>query len=150
MKERKMTMLTFEHTETYDYPASGVFSRLIDLEERAAWIKGIIETRVTPEGPARVGTEYFESGKYSGFKSEKTMVVTELVQDQLLILETAPYEKQSFRESYRIEPISDASCRVHFAIEVGNVPKVAEFFMRQSMKKELPQTAAGLKAVLQD
>jgi hypothetical protein len=28
------------------------------------------------------------------------------------------------------------------------VPKVGEFFMRQAMKKELPQHAAGLKAVL--
>ncbi|BFH63474.1 hypothetical protein PAJ34TS1_40660 [Paenibacillus azoreducens] len=45
-------------------------------------------------------------------------------------------------------PVSEKSCRVHFIIQVGNVPKVAEFFMRQSMKKELPQTAAGLRAVL--
>ncbi|GIO30311.1 MULTISPECIES: SRPBCC family protein [Paenibacillus] len=141
-------MLTFEHVETYDDPASSVFSRLMDLKGRDSWIKGILETRVTPEGPAQLGTRYFESGKYSGFKSEKNMVVTELVQDQLLTLETAPDEKQSFRESYRIEPVSEKSCRVHFTIQVGNVPKVAEFFMRQSMKKELPQTAAGLRAVL--
>ncbi|MDR9857454.1 hypothetical protein RJP21_28065 [Paenibacillus sp. VCA1] len=143
-----MSVLTFEHVETYDDPASGVFSRLMDLKGRDSWIKGILETRVTPEGPAQLGTRYFESGKYSGFKSEKNMVVTELVQDQLLTLETAPDEKQSFRESYRIEPVSEKSCRVHFTIQVGNVPKVAEFFMRQSMKKELPQTAAGLRAVL--
>ena len=141
-------MLTFEHTENYDYAASDVFSRLVDLEGRITWIKGIIETRVNPEGAARLGTRYFESGKYSGFKSEKNMVVTELVQDQLLTMETAPGEKQSFRESYRIEPTSETSCRVHFTIQVGNVPKVAEFFMRQSMKKEQPQNAAGLKAAL--
>lgn len=76
------------------------------------------------------------------------MIVTELVQDHLLTMETTPDEKQFFRESYRIEPISDTSCRVHFTIQVDNVPKVAEFFMRQSMKKEQPQTAARLKAVL--
>lgn len=141
-------MLTFEYTEIYDYPASIVFSRLIDLKGRPSWIKGIMEARVTPEGTAQLGTKYFESGKYSGFKSEKNMIVTELVQDQLLTLETVPDEKQSFRESYRIEPISDQSCRVHFSIQIDNVPKVAEFFMRQSMKKEQPRTAAGLKAVL--
>ena len=141
-------MLTFEYTETYDCSASTVFSLLTDLNRRTSWIKGIMETQVTPEGPARLGTTYFESGKYSGFKSEKTMIVTEYIQDQLLTMETAPDEKQSFHESYRIEPISDKSCRVHFTIQVGNVPKVAEFFMRQSMKKEQPQTAARLKAVL--
>ncbi|MFS0646028.1 SRPBCC family protein [Siminovitchia sp. 179-K 8D1 HS] len=141
-------MPTFEYTETYDNPASSVFSRLIDLKGRDSWIKGIMEIQVTPEGPAQLGTKYFESGKYSGFKSEKTMIVTELVQDHLLTMETTPDEKQFFRESYRIEPISDTSCRVHFTIQVDNVPKVAEFFMRQSMKKEQPQTAARLKAVL--
>ena len=39
-------------------------------------------------------------------------------------------------------------CRVHFTIEVGNVPKVAEFFMRQQMKKDQPQNAARLKSLI--
>ncbi|CAG7608891.1 hypothetical protein PAESOLCIP111_01108 [Paenibacillus solanacearum] len=145
-----MIMITFEYTEAYDCQAAVVFSRLIDLKGRASWIKGIMETRIMPEGAARLGTTYFESGKYSGFKSEKNMVVTELVQDQLLTMETAPGEKQVFRESYRIEVTTENSCRVHFTIQVGNVPKVAEFFMRQSMKKEQPRTAASLKEVLKD
>ena len=37
---------------------------------------------------------------------------------------------------------------MHFTIEVGNVPKVAEFFMRQQMKKAQPQNAERLKSVL--
>jgi len=141
-------MLSFEYSEVYEYPASIVYSRLTDLKGRASWMKGIMENRVAPEGPIRQGTQYFESGKYSGFKNEKTMIVTELVQDQLLTMETAPDQKQYFRESYLVEPVSETSCRVHFTIQVGNVPKVAEFFMRQSMKKEQPKTAASLKAVL--
>ncbi|MFC4619004.1 SRPBCC family protein [Camelliibacillus cellulosilyticus] len=141
-------MLTFEYTEVYDYPASVVFSQLVDLKGRTSWMKGISENRVTPDGPVQLGSKYFESGKYSGFKSEKTMIVTELVQDQLLTMETVPDEKQYFREKYLIEATSEKSCRVHFTIQVDNVPKVAEFFMRQSMKKEQPKTAASLRAVL--
>src|SRR5690606_3198977 len=135
----------FEYAEAYDYSAATVFSRLMDLKGRPSWMKGIIDNRVTPEGPAQLGTKYFESGKYSGFKSEKNMIVTELVQDQLLTMETAPGEKQYFRESYLVEPVSEKACRVHFTIQVGSVPKVAEFFMRQSIKKEQPKTAADLK-----
>lgn len=143
-------MLTFEHNEVYDYPAAVVFARLANLKGRPSWMKGIIDNRVIPEGPVQVGSRYFESGKYSGFKSEKTMLVTELVQDRSLTMETIPEEKQYFRESYLVEPLSDRSCRVRFTIQVGNVPKVAEFFMRQSMKKEQPKTAAGLKAALNE
>jgi uncharacterized protein YndB with AHSA1/START domain len=141
-------MLTFDYADTFDSPATDVFALLADLEARPRWIKGIMEARATPPGPARLGTSYFESGKYSGFKSEKTMTVTEWEQDRLLTLTTPPDAPQSFRESYRIEPLSADACRVHFTFEVGGVPKVAEFFMRQAMKKEQPQNAARLKSVL--
>ena len=141
-------MTTFAYTETFAFPASAVFALLTDLEARASWIAGILEVRVTPQGPARPGTSYFEAGKFSGYKSEKTMSVTEFEQDRLLTLNTAPEASSPFRESYRIEPLSPTSCRVQFSVEVGNVPKVAEFFMQQQMKKTQPQQAARLKELL--
>ena len=141
-------MAIFEYTDTFDSPAAAVFARLTDLEARPTWLAGIFEVRVTPPGPARLGTSYFEAGKFSGFKSEKTMSVTEYEQDHLLILATPAEASNPFRESYRIEPLSEESCRVHFTVDVGNVPKVAEFFMRQEMKKAQQQNAARLKSIL--
>src|SRR5437588_5711678 len=141
-------MTTFEYTDTFDYPAAAVFALLTDLEARPTWIAGILEVRVTPPEPARLGTRYFEAGKFSGFKSEKTLLMTEFEQDRLLTLATPAEAKQPWRESYRIEPLSEGACRVHFTIEVGDVPKVAEFFMRQQMKKDQPQNAARLKSIL--
>ena len=141
-------MITFEYTDTFDYAPAVVFALLTDLEARPTWINGIIEVRVTPPGPARLGTSYFEAGKFSGFKSEKTLFVTEFEQDRLLILAAPADAKDPWRESYTVEPLSEAACRVHFTIEVGNVPKVAEFFMRQAMKKDQPQNAARLKSLL--
>ena len=141
-------MLTVERTDTFDSPASDVFALLSDLEARPKWITGILEVRVTPPGPARLGTSYFEAGKFSGYKSEKTMLVTEFEQDHLLTLVTPAEVHNSFRESYRIEPLSEGTCRVHFTIEVGGAPKVAEFFMQQAMKKEQPKQVARLKSML--
>ena len=141
-------MLTVEFTDTFDSPATAVFALLTDLEARPTWITGIYEVRVTPPGPARLGTSYFEAGKFSGYKSEKTMSVSEFEQDRLLTMATPAGASNPFRESYRIEPLSEEACRVHFTVEVGNVPKVAEFFMRQQMKKEQPQQAARLKSIL--
>lgn len=141
-------MAIFEYTNTFDYTPASVFALLTDLEARPNWIKGILEVRVTPAGPAHPGTSYFESGKFSGFKSEKTMSVTEFEQDRLLTLSTPDGASNPFRESYRVEPLSAESCRVVFTVEVGNVPKVAEFFMGQEMKKTQPQNAERLKALL--
>jgi len=141
-------MAIFEYTDTFDSPAAAVFARLTDLEARPTWLAGIFEVRVTPPGPARLGTTYSEAGKFSGYKSEKTMSVTEFEQDRLLTLATEAEAPNPFRESYRIEPLSEGACRVHFTVDVGNVPKVAEFFMRQQMKKAQPQNAARLKSIL--
>lgn len=141
-------MATFEYSDTFDYAQSDVFALLTDLEARPNWIKGILEVRVSPAGPAHLGSSYFEAGKFSGFKSEKTMSVTEFEQDRLLTLETEAEASSPFRESYRLEALSEGSCRVHFTVEVGNVPKVAEFFMRQEMKKAQPQNAERLKSLL--
>lgn len=137
-----------EYTVTFDFPASAVFALLTDLEVRPSWITGIQEVRVTPPGSARLGTSYFEAGKFSGYKSEKTLLVTEFEQDHLLTLATPAEAKQPWRESYRIEPLSAGACRLYITIDTGDVPKVAEFFMRQAMKKEQPQQATRLKSLL--
>src|SRR5215469_1278929 len=104
-------MITVETRTTFDASAAAVFAVLTDLESRATWLSpGILEDRVTPAGPARLGTSLFESGKYSGFKSEKTMLVTEFEQDRRLSLATPPEVRESFRESYRLEQLSAESC----------------------------------------
>ncbi len=142
-------MATFEYTDTFEFPATAVFALLADLSARPDWIHGTFyEIRVTPEGPARPGTSYFESAKFSGFKSEKTLRVTDFAQDRLLTLASEDAAKQPWRESYRVEPLSASACRVHFTIDVGDVPKVAEFFMRNQMQKDQPQNAARLKSLL--
>src|SRR5690348_16263419 len=109
-------MATFEYTDAFDFSAATVFAGLTDLEGRPTWITGLIEVRVTPAGPAHLGTSYFESGKFSGFKSEKTLLVTEFEQDRLLTLATPAEAKDPWRESYAIEALSETSCRVHFTI----------------------------------
>ncbi len=53
-------MSTFEYTDTFDYSAAAVFAALTDLEVRPTWIAGIQQVRVTPPGPARLGTICFQ------------------------------------------------------------------------------------------
>lgn len=64
-------MLTFSYTEDFDYPASAVFSRLLDLQGRTTWMKGIMQNQVTPDGPVRLGTKYFESGNIRASEAKK-------------------------------------------------------------------------------
>ena len=141
-------MMEFQHTETFEQPAATVFALLSDLDARPSWLPEITRHEVTPAGTARLGTTYFEAANYSGYKSEKTSTVTEFEQDRLITLTTVPDSPQAFRESIRVEPLSPTSCSVHFTTNIDGVPKVAAFFMRQSMKKTLPTNARRLKEVL--
>lgn len=141
-------MAIFEHTDSFDYPAEAVYAVIADLAARPNWIEGIQQAEVSPEGQAQLGTRYHEAGKFVGFKSEKTLVVTDCQPDRLLTLMTPDGAKAPWRESYRIEPLSERACRVHFTIEAGNVPKAGEFFMSKSMRKEQPQQVERLKSIL--
>ncbi len=141
-------MLEFEYTETLDHPAPTVFALLSDLDARPSWLPEITAHEITPAGPTRLGTTYFEAATYSGYESKKTSTVTEFEPDRLITLTTLPDEPQEFRESIRVEPVSPTSCTVHFRTNVDGVPKVAAFFMRQSMKKTMPRNAQRIKDVL--
>ncbi|MBV9844428.1 MAG: SRPBCC family protein [Kutzneria sp.] len=141
-------MIESEHSTALDHPAATVFAFLTDLEARSTWITGIQDIRVTPHGPARPGTSYFESGKFSGFKSEKTMRVTQYEQDRQLTLETAGDAKPFYRMSYRVEPVSSGACRVHSRVEIGGAPKAAELFMRKGVNKSLQEDLERLGSVL--
>lgn len=140
-------MLDFEYTDTFDHSAATIFAFLTDLYARRTWMEGILTQKVDPEGSARLGTTYFEAGKYSGYESEKTTTVTEFEQDRVLTLETVPGTKQAYRESYRIEPISPTSCKVQFITNI-DAPKMAALFMRQSMKKSWPENTKRIKEAL--
>ena len=137
--------MIIEYSDTLEAPATAVFALFSDLNARSSWITGILETRVTPLGPARLGTDLHRGWQVLRVQSEKTLIVTKYEQDRLLSMATEADARAPLREGYRIEPLSEGTCNVYFTIDAGEVPKVAEFFMRQAMKKEQPQQIARLR-----
>lgn len=140
-------MVEFEYVEAFDYPAGKLFAFLADLSARRDWMPGILDQEITPHGEARHGTTYYEYGKFSGFESKKTFAVTEFEQDHLLTLTTVPGSEQMYQESFRIKPLSESSCEVQFFIKI-DAPKVAGLFIRQTLKKSMPESVQHIKAAL--
>jgi hypothetical protein len=54
----------------------------------------------------------------------------------------------SYRESYRLDSLSERSCRLYRILEVGGIPTFGEFFLRQPMQDEQPQIMARLKSIV--
>ncbi len=56
--------------------------------------------------------------------------------------------KQRNSDSYWIEPLRDGTCRLACRSEIDGVPLVAQFFIRQTLTKLLPQYFERLKSVI--
>lgn len=143
-----ITMITLEYSEIFASPAATVFAALTDLEGRQNWQTDIVEIRVEPAGPAQMGSKVFEERKIAGYKSESTLIVSEWEQDSRLTLETPTDTKQRASESYRIEPLTDGTCRLYVTNVLDGMPRVGEFFARQTLKKMQPQYFERLKSVI--
>lgn len=141
-------MITLEYSEIFASPAATVFVALTDLENRQAWQQDIVEMRVEPAGPAHMGSKIFEVRKTAGYKSESTLIVSVWEQDSRLTIETQADAKQRASESYRIEPLADGTCRLYVTNELDGMPRVGEFFARQTLKKMQPQYFERLKSVI--
>ncbi|HJZ45893.1 MAG TPA: SRPBCC family protein [Roseiflexaceae bacterium] len=141
-------MITVEYSESFAYAPADVFAALADLLARPSWQPSLIEVRVEPAGPARLGSRVFETRKYPGRQSANILTVSEFEPDRLLTLETAADVRESIRERYRIEPLADGHCRLECRVELGGIPRMLEFIVRQATAKELPQNCARLASVL--
>jgi hypothetical protein len=87
-------------------------------------------------------------GRYAGHQSEKTLTVSEHEPDCRLTLATAADARAPFREEYELVPIAADACRLTCRLEIGGVPRIAQFLVRQGASKELPRAFDRLKALL--
>lgn len=141
-------MITFEYSDTFAYPAANVFAALTDIHARPSWQPDLIEARIDPAGTARPGAQVFEVRKIAGRRSETTFIVSAFEQDQRLTLETPAGGQQRISESYWIEPLPGGNCRLNSRAEIDGVPRIAQFFVHQTMTKSIPQYFERLKSVI--
>jgi Polyketide cyclase / dehydrase and lipid transport len=138
--ERKyatVAIIEVEYSETLAHPAAAVFAALANLEGRKDWQPDIVDMHVEPAGPAQVGTRVREARKIKGYRTEATLVVSVCEQNKLLVLESVE-AKKPVSERYQIEDHADGTCRLHCRTEMDGVPKMAQYFVRQSMTKQIP------------
>jgi uncharacterized membrane protein len=70
-------MITREASIVINRPVEQVFAALADTKNQPKWDPGLLEARLTPDGPVRVGTKITEVRKFMGRTSENTGEVVE-------------------------------------------------------------------------
>jgi len=70
-------MITKETSIVIDRPVEQVFAVFADTKNQPQWDPGLLEARLMPEGPVRVGTRITEMRRFMGRVSENTGEVIE-------------------------------------------------------------------------
>jgi uncharacterized protein YndB with AHSA1/START domain len=78
-------MITKETSIEVNRPVEQVFSAMADATKQPQWDPGLLEARLTPDGPVRVGTKITEVRKFMGRTSENTGEVIEFEPDTRII-----------------------------------------------------------------
>ena len=70
-------MITKETSIVINRPVEQVFAAMADVKNQPQWDPGLLEARLTPDGPVSVGTKITEARKFMGRTSENTGEVIE-------------------------------------------------------------------------
>jgi uncharacterized protein YndB with AHSA1/START domain len=142
-------MITREASIMINRPVGQVFLALVDTKNQPKWDTGLLEARLTPDGPVRVGTRITEVRKFMGRTSENTGEVIEFVPNAritrksvdmpMTVLGTVTFAAtpQGTKVSWRW----DLQSKSFFALAV---PIIAN-----SMKKGSETSLRGLKDLLE-
>jgi uncharacterized membrane protein len=90
-------MTKVEHNVVINQPIEKVFAYVSDARNNPKWQTGILDSKVTPDGPPRVGARVTDVRTFIGKKIEATSEITELEPNKRLGLKSVsgpfPYNK---------------------------------------------------------
>jgi uncharacterized membrane protein len=130
-------------------PVEKVFAYITEYRNAPTWQPAILETRVTPKGPAQAGMRVTEVRIFIGHKIESTYKITELEPNVQVSFESMsgpfPYHGNIF-----FEPVDDATQLVYqLEIEAKGFFKIGGSMLTGSMKQEVETSLDLLKRLLE-
>ena len=130
-------------------PVEKVFAYITDYRNAAKWQSNILETRVTPEGPAQEGMRVTDVRTFIGYKIESAYKITELEPNAQVSFESMsgpfPYHGNIF-----FEPVDDATQLTYeLEIEAKGFFKLAGNMLAEGIKQEIETSLGLLKRLLE-
>ncbi|HZJ07496.1 MAG TPA: SRPBCC family protein [Nocardioidaceae bacterium] len=140
-------MIRLERTVSVTQPVDRVYAYLADFTTTTEWDPGSIVT-VLAKGDGGVGSEYHNTSKFAGRKTEITYVMKELVPNERIALRG---ENKSVvaHDTMELRPTAtgaDVLYRVEF--EFQGAAKYVEPLMRLPLKKLLDDGQRGMERAL--
>jgi uncharacterized membrane protein len=142
-------MIEVEVSAVINRPVEEVFAFVTNHRNDVRWQDGLLEARVTPDGPIGVGTQVHEVRKFMGRRIESTGVITTFIPNVRSARKTldGPTEVEGY---LAFEPV-EGSTRVtqHIEMKSGGFMALAEPLVSRGLRRGLEKNLADLKDLLE-
>jgi hypothetical protein len=131
-------------TTTINQPVDKVFNYVVTVDNHKAWQAGILDARLTPPGPAALGSVYTYTTEVMGRRIESAMKVSAFEPNKKWAVQTTNVPRP-VETAYLFEP-AGAGTQLTISMELtGGYPAMAEAMVKQQMQKSLDEQAQRIK-----
>lgn len=142
-----MAILSFN--VTIQQPVDKVFGYVIAVENHKAWQAGIVDAKVTPDGPIGLGSTYIYTTEVMRRRIESRMQVSAFEPNRKWAVKTIGIPN-SVETVYLFEP-DGANTKLTLSMDVpaGAYPAMAEGMIKQQMQKSLQEQGNRIKQMVE-
>jgi hypothetical protein len=142
-------VITVEVSEIINRPIEEVFAFVADNRNDVRWQDGLIEVKLTPDGPVGVGTQVHEVRKFMGRRIESTRVITEFIPNRKSAGKSLDGPTQV--EGYlAFEPVEGGTkVTQHMEMQSTGFMAVAEPLVASGLRRSLTGAFGDLKDLLE-
>jgi uncharacterized protein YndB with AHSA1/START domain len=142
-------MSTISYDITINKPVDQVFGYLIDAANHKTWQAGILDVKVTPDGPVGIGSVYHYTTQVMGRKMETQLQVSAFEPNKKWSVKTIGVPT-SVETSYIFESAGNATKLTLSMDMAGGFPAAAEAMVKSQIQKTLADQGNNIKKTLEN
>ena len=141
-------MASVSSSTTINQPVDNVFASVVSADNQRSWQSGILEAKITPEGPVALGSIYHYTTEVMGRRMETQLQVSAFEPNKKWGVKTTGVPRP-VETIYSFESVGDAT-KLTIAMDLtGGYPAAAEAMVKQQMQKSLDDQGHRLKQMLE-
>ncbi|MBI3244673.1 MAG: SRPBCC family protein [Chloroflexi bacterium] len=141
-------MPTVSSSITINQPVEKVFAYVIAVENHRAWQTGVLEAKVTPDGPVGVGSIYHYTSEVMGHRMQTQLQVSAFEPNQKWSVKTTGVPTPV--ETVYLFEAAGSGTKLTVSMELaGGFPAAAEAMVKQQMQKSMDEQARRVKQMVE-
>jgi len=141
-------MASVSSVTTINQPVDKVFASVVSTDTQKAWQAGILEAKVTPNGPVTLGSVYHYTTEVMGRRMETQLQVSAFESNKKWGVKTTGVPRP-VETVYAFESVGNATQLTISMDLTGGFPAAAEAMVKQQMKKSLDDQGHRIKQMLE-